>query len=227
MKTLGMAAVAAIGFSAAGMSHAATVDFGGFSEGQVLGANTELADGIVADISAIGGQAQAVVFNTAPGTTSTGNDPDLTSDFTNAEDDNDVRGFGNALIVQENATGGPDDNGSGGTLTFSFLSEVALGELFLLDSEVRTSATLFSGDDVVLSFILNDDNESDTNNTANNNEFTLLDFAGARGDTLEVVFSRSGAVGQIEVSAVPVPAGLPLLVGGLGAFAWMRRRKQA
>jgi len=29
-----------------------------------------------------------------------------------------------------------------------------------------------------------------------------------------------------SMSAVPVPAGLPLLLGGLGAFAWMRRRQQ-
>ncbi|WP_298836487.1 VPLPA-CTERM sorting domain-containing protein [uncultured Roseobacter sp.] len=227
MKTIGMAAVAAVAISAAGMSHAATVDFGGFGEGEVLGSDTVLAPGIVADISAIGGEALAVVFDTADGTTSTGNDPDLTSNFTNAEDAGDVRDFGNALIVQENATGGPDDNGSGGTLTFAFLNDVSLGELFLLDSEIGTMATLFSGGDIVSSFTLTGLNESDTGNSSTDNEFTLLDFGGATGDTLQVVFSRSGAVGQIEVSAVPVPAGLPLLLGGLGAFAWMRRRKQA
>jgi hypothetical protein len=32
---------------------------------------------------------------------------------------------------------------------------------------------------------------------------------------------------SIEVSQVPLPAGAPLLLAGLGAFAWMRRRKTA
>ena len=76
-------------------------------------------------------------------------------------------------------------------------------------------------------FSLTSANESDTGNDPANNEFTVLDFAGATGDKLEVVFSRSGAIGEIEVSAVPVPAGLPLLLGGIGAFAWMKRRKKA
>ena len=32
---------------------------------------------------------------------------------------------------------------------------------------------------------------------------------------------------SIEVSEVPLPAGLPLLLAGLGAFGWMRRRQNA
>lgn len=227
MKTFRIAAAAAVGICAASMSHAATVDFASFSEGAILGTGTNLGGGVVADISAVGGVAQAVVFDTADGTTSTDNDPDLTTTFTNAEDSNDVQDFGNALIVQENATGGPDDNASGGTLTFSFLSDVVLDELFLLDSATGTIATLFANGSIVSSFTLTSGNESDTGNNPDNNEFTLLDFGGAKGDTLKVVFADSGAVGQIEVSAIPVPAGLPLLLGGLGAFAWMKRRKQA
>ncbi|WP_300029168.1 VPLPA-CTERM sorting domain-containing protein [uncultured Roseobacter sp.] len=227
MKTLRIAAVAAAAITAAGMSHAATVDFSEFNEGDVLGAGTVLGGGVVADISAVGGVAQAVVFDTASGTTSTGNDPDLTSDFTNIEDAGDVRDFGNALIVQENATGGPDDLASGGVLTFSFLSDIFLDELFLLDSAAGTVATLLADGNIVASFTLTDDNDSDTGQSATNNKFTLLDFGGATGDTLVVDFEDSGAIGQIEISAVPVPAGLPLLLGGMGAFAWMKRRKKA
>ena len=32
---------------------------------------------------------------------------------------------------------------------------------------------------------------------------------------------------SIEVSAVPLPAGFPLLLAGLGAFGWMRRRQRS
>lgn len=43
---------------------------------------------------------------------------------------------------------------------------------------------------------------------------------------------RGCAIGEVafnavRVSDVPVPAGLPLLLGGLGVFGYMRRRKQA
>lgn len=46
---------------------------------------------------------------------------------------------------------------------------------------------------------------------------------GGRTDTIR--FNNTSFTA--EVSAVPVPAGLPLLVTGLGAVAWMRRRKNA
>ncbi|SFF77452.1 VPLPA-CTERM sorting domain-containing protein [Roseobacter denitrificans] len=225
MSVLKSIAVAAVMTGAAGMTQAATVDFNNFAEGAVLGDNTDLGGGVFADITAFKGIDKAVVFNTL-GAVNTTKDKDLLSPFTNAEDATDKRGFGNALIVQEN-DGAPDDNGSGGTIVFSFLTDVILDELFLLDSEIGTTASLFSGSTLVKAFSLTADNESDTGNNPANNEFTVLDFGGATGDKLEVVFTRSGAVGEIEVSAVPVPAGLPLLLGGIGAFAWIKRRKKA
>lgn len=191
-----------------------------------MGLGTNLGGGIFADLSAIGGIAEAVVFDTTAGTTSTTNDPGLTSPFTNAENASDLRNFRLGLIVQENASGGPDDTGGGATLTFDFAKAVSLGELILLDSEIGTTASLFSGTTWVSSFTLTALNYSDTNNNVGNNEFTLLNFGGAIGDSLVVDFSRSGAVGEFEASVVPLPAGLPLLIGGVGALAWLKRRKK-
>ncbi len=45
------------------------------------------------------------------------------------------------------------------------------------------------------------------------------------GTTIDLASGRN-LLARIEISAVPVPAGLPLLLAGLGAFGWMRRRQR-
>lgn len=224
MKKLFVSALLCTMFASA--ASAITVNFNDFDEGDVLGVGTDLGGGVLADVTAIGGIAEAVVFDTSRRTVSTRNDPDLTSPFRNAEDRSDRRGFGNALIVQENATGGPDD-AVGGSLIFNFDALWSFASLFLLDAEVGTTATLFNGRDEVASFTLDRTNESETGSNRNNNEFTLLGFAGAIGDTLRIDFAGSGALGEFEVTAVPLPAGLPLLLAGLGTLVWVRRRQTA
>lgn len=226
MKSTIFAVMSAAAITVASSASATTVDFGGFAEGDELGLNTDLGGGIIADISAVGGIDKAVVFDTTPGTTSTTNDPDLQSDFTNAQDDSQSRSFGKALIIQENETGGPDDDARGGTLTFSFQELISLSSVSLLDTAVGTTATLFLDGSEVLSFILDSNNESDTGNSPDNNEFTFLDFGGAKGNKLAIGFADSGAIGEFDASVVPVPAGLPLLLGSLGAFAYLNRRKK-
>ena len=126
MKIFPVAAFCAAFVGVAGVSNAATVDFGGFAPAAVLGTDVDLGGGIVADITASGGTNQAVVFNTVPPVT--GNDLDLASPFANAENLSEVRGFGNALIVQENP-GNPDiipDDVVGGSLLFEFTKSIFL-----------------------------------------------------------------------------------------------------
>ena len=134
------------------------------------------------------------------------------------------RSFGNALIIQERASvsapSGPDDERRGGVIFFDFgTARIDLLSLFYLDGEEGFSveanmSELDSGD-------------------GTDDQFTLLDFsskADAKGiSRFAVVFNGSGAIGEIEVglSAVPVPAGLPLLLTAFGAFAVLRRKRKA
>ena len=230
MKFFKISAVCATVLCTATAGHAATVDFSGFSSGDILGTNTDLGGGIVADISAEGGRNDldtAVIFSTvpiAPSTVVTGNDLDLTSPFAHSIT-GDPRGFGNALIVQENA-GDPiiPDDAVGGTLTFAFDSLISLSEVFLLDTAIRTSVFLYLDGNLVDSRAVNDDNQSETSNGDTPNEFTVLDFGGQRGDEMVVNFSESGALGEFNATVVPIPASLPLLIGGFGLMALMRRR---
>ena len=72
----------------------------------------------------------------------------------------------------------------------------------------------------------------------------FADFTLTQGDTFALAFdfeARTGfsavfasaavsgfefsTIGDSSVSAVPLPAGLPLLVAGLGAFGWIRRKQ--
>lgn len=59
---------------------------------------------------------------------------------------------------------------------------------------------------------------------------TGLNFSGGAGSFLlqiDGVQGSPGATYDIGVSAVPIPASLPLLLGGMGALAALRRRKAA
>jgi hypothetical protein len=140
-------------------------------------------------------------------------------------DPTDVRPFGNALIVQEN--GGTPDDAVGGAITFEFLTDVIVSSVFLLDTEAGSFVELFLDGVSVLKLDVTAANDSDTGNNPLNNKFTELDFGGLRGDALFVDFAASGAVGELEVAAVPLPAALPLALLGLGALGLVRRRKKA
>lgn len=222
------AAIGAVFAVAASMSHAATVDFSGFSSGDILRGTTDLGNGIIADINANGGAPNlAVIFDTNPPVT--GGDVDLASPFVNSVTGEVRTDFNNALIVQENGARPivPDDRAAGGILNFEFASLISFGTVSLLDARAGSFVTVLRDGTNVLRLNVTAANESDTANGVTPNQFTALDFGGVVGDRLRVSFSASGALGEFEASVVPLPAALPLALLGLGALGLVRRRKKA
>lgn len=219
--------------ASSGAATAATVDFSSLAGASQL-TSFDFGDGLTGTARAEGNRANnpnaAVVFDTS---ILESEDPDIQSPFALAgsTDRTQERRFGNAIIVQENqAVNGvflPDDDGTGGFIEFAFDNAVTLDRVFLLDTVVGASVTLF--DQGVLVGSLSTVLDADTGNNPNNNLYTFLDFDGAQGDRFVVDFNgKSGAIGEFEatLAAVPLPASLPLLLAGFGALGLMRRRTQ-
>ncbi|MCY4181215.1 MAG: VPLPA-CTERM sorting domain-containing protein [Litoreibacter sp.] len=132
-------------------------------------------------------------------------------------------GFGGALIISETgktagvALSPADDNASGGTITFDFGSTlVNLVSFDILDDATVTAIS----NGVSVTAIVGTDGGFGTGfdlSALTNVSTVTFDFNGA-----------SGAIDNFVVNAVtpvPLPAGLPLLLAGLGGFALLRRRK--
>lgn len=119
-----------------------SVDFSTNGSGQALAAGTNLTTQLagygISMVSAQGGIGQAWIFDSSNPTS----DPDLGTPNSqyggpgqgNAGASNNTA-LGNLLIVQENASGNPDDNAGGGTLSLAFTSPVTLNFLNLVDIE--------------------------------------------------------------------------------------------
>lgn len=231
------AAAALIASSTA--ASAAVIDFNGFAEGDVLGDDTVLAPGIVADIRAIGGEELAVVFDTNPPSASTINDPDLASPFQNVDAPNDpFVDFGNALIVQERnvpndpTIDGPDDEGRRNTteLLFDFETALNIAYVDLLDVEELTK--IFINGETIAAAEGKVDNHgrrrTDPNTGAlsggSQNQFVRVVLNAMNVTQLRIDFGGSGAVGQFQATVVPLPATAPLLIAALGGAALLRRR---
>ncbi|AEI93985.1 hypothetical protein RLO149_c020010 [Roseobacter litoralis Och 149] len=204
----------------AGLAQAAVVSFdenfgGALTEGTEI-TTFDFGAGLTGSLTVTGGTAEARVLDSESGNgLGVTNDPDLASPFSDADRVLADRGFGNVLIVQSDDAGVsiPNDERSGGSITFTFDTAIILDSIFLLDGEEGISLTYGL---TTLSGLGGADNTFDFV-TANSGP--ILSFT--------VEFGGSGAIGEFKASVVPLPAGLPLLIGGLGAFAWMKRRKQA
>lgn len=95
------------------------INFNDLSHGTVVD-NEYSADGVT--ISASGGSGQAMIFDTS---NPTGGDHDL-----------ETSNLGNVLIISEDGdSSDPDDNASGGTLSFTFDDETTVESLTFLDNE--------------------------------------------------------------------------------------------
>ncbi len=177
-------------------------------------------------VSVAGGVNQAWVYDTNP---PVGEDPDLEAPFYDAAQRSsgnfDPLRPGNALIIQENNSI-PDDNARGGIMTFDFFAPVDVYSLTLLDAS-RGNVTI-SAFDAGGSLIGSNNNlfNGDTNSAPNYYEVVQLSYLGVA--QLQLDFDHvSGAVDNIKISAVPLPAAFWLFGSAIAAFGVVARRKQA
>lgn len=161
---------------------------------------------------------EALIFDTENGAD---RDSDLQSPFTR-DGGTDVSFAGGVLAISENDLSAgdlPDDNGNGGTITFNFLQAINFSGFSIYDD---ASITVTANNGASYSAGVATDGAF--------NDFAIGDERFFNITSLTFDFGRdSGAIDNLQVSAVPLPAGLPLLLAGLGAFgiAGRRRRKQA
>lgn len=220
---LKLTTIALAGALTAGAAQAATLTFDEtnvYASGDIVTSFSK--GGVSGTISATGGTNQAMIFDSR---VLTGNDADLVGPFYKFFDANGVadtsRGISNPhniLIISEDGDQtDPDDNGSGGTITFMF--------------DQLVNFTGFRVFDDVDSFVVRSDkgDVSDPISLDNDNQWENVrtDFKGV--STLTFDFgSASGAIDNLKFTpaVVPVPASLPLLLAGVGAFGFVKRRKK-
>lgn len=195
-------------------NNGATLGHGSFVDGRF-----DFGNGLTGTVSTTGGSGIAQVFNT--------NIP-----LWRRTDDRDLQrprhitggwrttSLGNALIVNEDRRR-VDDNARGGIITFLFDTVVEYSGVTLIDLEGHQPVTITadgynSGPLDVVGPGHNGDNR-----------FQRLFTAPIFTQSLSFRFAGSGAIDNIQVSAVPLPAPALMLLGGLGALGAMRRRKKS
>lgn len=214
MKTMS-AGLAGLFLMTAGSAFGVTIDFESVGVNPVTRIDTTVTG---VDISATGGIGEAWVYDT---TRSSGNDPDLTGPFTEVTSGNSYAP-GNVLIVQENRRGGPDDAAGGGSLTFDFDDAVLLQSLNVFDINDNSSITLFevSGGTQTISLA-----NSEETGLINHYEHLTFNNVAITGFTLDL--SASGAISDIEFSAVPIPPAVWLFGSALLGLAGVGYRRTA
>ncbi len=205
-----------------------TFDNGGFNVGDAV--DSLVFDGFSATVTtdsnrsiANGGTNQAGIFDTD---NPTGNDNDL-GPFFNPEQGNALIIFG-PQEVNNNPNGNlPDDDRRGGTINFTFDNNEAftLNSLTYIDFESSNNELNITGVDI-------NDNVVDIalslsvgngQRAAFNTQSTLL-------KSVSFEFEGSGAIDDISISVIPLPAPFALLLAALGGFGflgWRRTRAAA
>ena len=241
MKSLILAGLSAIFVS--GAAHASVLDLNGvsFGNGEIL---ADQFDGVSFKAKTIGGGKSnnfAIIIDTDVDTSNNGtsnDDPDLMAPFTDPTT-GEVLSPGNVIALAENGCGNgfcnPDDNAQGGTLEIEFDRDVVLSDLAIFDFKLEElTIQLFDSLGDLVSTVVVPVVNNDTGNNPNNNLFSRVSFLddqgiGATFRRAVFTFDGSGAIGDFNISEVPVPAALPLLLSGIAglSFASRRRRKQA
>lgn len=140
---------------------------------------------------------------------------------------------GNVLILQENSDScdantctDPDDEGSrpAGQFIIEFDTAITLQSIDFFDVETLESdatdanrITLFdsNGDEIQLDFF--------TPDTGGDNQWIRTMFGVENVSRIVIAMGGSGAIDNIQY-AVPLPAGLPLILSALAGLGLMRRR---
>jgi hypothetical protein len=231
MRTPVLALATCLASAAPASALAGAINFeGAFYSANPVSQFRDTSGAVTGSISVTSRTNAAWLYDTAA---SGGADPDLEGPFFNAADRsaNPTAGgltgksFGRALIIQEQGASVPDDEARGGQIAFSFDRPVTLFSVDLLDaSRGNVELTLFDGSNSVLGTYTNQFN-GDSNRQPNWYE-TLFFGSGVSGvKKLSLSMDNvSGAVDNIAVSAVPIPAAAWLFVSALGVFGLLGRR---
>ncbi len=181
-----------------------------------------------------GGNDFAVIFDTTDtsATAVGGNsDPDLRPPFRDPDNPSILNEPGNILIVAEGGCNGvqcrQDDNAGGGFIDFFFDTEKLFNSFSVFDlREDALRVQLFdtSGAEIFNELLPG----VDTNTTGpNNNEFKNIDLGGIRFQRALFTFADSGAIGDFNITEVPLPGAALLMLTGLAGAAFGRRRTAA
>lgn len=208
----------ALGAALAAPTHAATVtyDFENFARGDVV---SDLALGpLTGSAFARGGVGVLVAFDTVR---PSGGDTDLAGPLQDLS--GTPKDFGKVLIIQENnrrfrdGRFKPDDNAGGGVMTFRFDQRIRFDSVDILDVEEP-------GVDVFLDGVLIGDSVGESAD----HRFAAFRYSDPiYGHELKFVFQGSGALDNLVVSNVPLPATAVLMLTAFGAFGLGVRLRRA
>ncbi len=216
LKTVACCAAFAL---AGGVAQASAISFSDLSEGVYDSGTSFMTNGATFTVSASksGNTKKVGIYNTD---TPVGADPDLESPFTDSDGVLDARPFGLAFVTNTTNSTPVNDQAGGSTLVFEFLAPTILTYVDILDPE--------EGADVYLNDIYYGTATSPGPGLPNGqvNYFDRVSFEENAVYRLTVVLRGSGGVGEIGVAPIPVPAALPLLLGGLGLLGVARRRRK-